>query len=144
LRPGPCQTCPDPFLNPGPLELRDRPENVHLQLAGGRRGMGVDRSTLVDTILRLAGEVRQQLGLQLSISRALVDLRVVNEFQDTVIDTIRQESSRFSSEGRKDFRTRETGRISLSDAVSGRTAALARYCPIELHLRPWNPLSHLQ
>jgi hypothetical protein len=53
---------------------------------------GVDRTTLVDTILRLAGEVRQQLGLQLSISRALVDLRVVKEFQETVIDIIRQES----------------------------------------------------
>jgi transposase-like protein len=52
----------------------------------------VDRSTLVDMILRLAGEVRQQLGLQLSISRALVDLRVVKEFQDTVIDIIRQEN----------------------------------------------------
>ena len=53
---------------------------------------GVDRSILVDTILRLAGEVRQQLGLQLSISRALVDLRVVKEFQETVIDIIRQEN----------------------------------------------------
>jgi hypothetical protein len=53
---------------------------------------GVDRSILVETILRLAGEVRQQLGLQLSISRALVDLRVVKEFQDTVIDIIRQEN----------------------------------------------------
>jgi hypothetical protein len=53
---------------------------------------GVERAALVDTILRLAGEVRQQLGLQLSISRALVDLRVVKEFQETVIDIIRQES----------------------------------------------------
>lgn len=53
---------------------------------------GVDRSTLIETILRLAGEVRQQLGLQLAISRALVDLRVVKEFQDTVIDIIREES----------------------------------------------------
>jgi hypothetical protein len=52
---------------------------------------GVDRSVLVDTILRLAGEVRQQLGLQLSISRALVDLRVVKEFQETVIEVIRSE-----------------------------------------------------
>jgi hypothetical protein len=53
---------------------------------------GVDRSILVDTILKLAGEVRQQLGLQLSITRTLVDLRVMKEFQDTVIETIRQES----------------------------------------------------
>lgn len=51
----------------------------------------VDRSALADVILRLAGEVRQQLGLQLAISRALVDLRVVKEFQETVIDIIRQE-----------------------------------------------------
>ena len=36
--------------------------------------------------------MRQQLGLQLSISRALVDLRVVKEFQETVIDIIREES----------------------------------------------------
>ena len=35
------------------------------------------------------GAVRQQLGLQAAISRALVDLRVVKEFQDTVIETIR-------------------------------------------------------
>ena len=53
---------------------------------------GADRAALVDVILRLAGEVRQQLGLQLSISRALVDMRVVREFQETVVETIRQES----------------------------------------------------
>ena len=51
-----------------------------------------DRSALAHVILALAGEVRQQLGLQLSISRALVDLRVVKEFQETVIESIRQES----------------------------------------------------
>jgi hypothetical protein len=55
-------------------------------------GTRVDRSVLVDTILRLAGELRQQLGLQLSISRALIDLRVVRDFQITVIDAIREES----------------------------------------------------
>jgi hypothetical protein len=47
---------------------------------------------LADVILRLAGEVRQQLGLQLSISRTLVDLRVVKDFQDTVVEAIRDES----------------------------------------------------
>jgi hypothetical protein len=51
---------------------------------------GVDRTTLTDVILRLAGEVRQQLGLQLSISRTLIDLRVVREFQQTVIEIIRE------------------------------------------------------
>jgi biotin operon repressor len=53
---------------------------------------GADRAALQDVILRLAGEVRQQLGLQLAISRALVDLRVVKEFQDTVTETIREVS----------------------------------------------------
>ena len=56
------------------------------------RQNGADRGALADVILKLAGEVRQQLGLQLNISRALVDLRVVKEFQETVIDIIRQEN----------------------------------------------------
>jgi hypothetical protein len=43
-------------------------------------------------ILRLAGEVRQQLGLQRAISRALVDLRIVQQFQQTVIEITREES----------------------------------------------------
>jgi hypothetical protein len=53
---------------------------------------GADRAALQDVILRLVGEVRQQLALQLSISRALVDLRVVKEFQETVIECIGEES----------------------------------------------------
>ena len=56
------------------------------------RQPGGDRSALADVILRLAGEVRQQLGLQLAISRTLVDLRVVKDFQETVIEAIREES----------------------------------------------------
>ena len=36
--------------------------------------------------------MRQQLGLQLSISRTLVDLRVVKEFHHTVVQAIREES----------------------------------------------------
>src|SRR4029453_1725589 len=51
-----------------------------------------NRTALTDVILKLAGEVRQQLGLQLAISRPLVDLRVVKEFQETVIETIQEES----------------------------------------------------
>jgi hypothetical protein len=43
-------------------------------------------------VLKLAGEVRQQLGLQLAISRTLVDLTVVKDFQDVVIESIREES----------------------------------------------------
>jgi len=53
---------------------------------------GGDRAGLADVILKLAGEVRQQLGLQLSISRTLVDLRVVKEFHETVVEAIREES----------------------------------------------------
>src|SRR5262245_10294458 len=56
------------------------------------RQEGADRTALADVILKLAGEVRQQLGLQLAISRTLVDLRVVKEFQDTVVEIIREES----------------------------------------------------
>jgi hypothetical protein len=52
---------------------------------------GADRGALADVILKLAGEVRQQLGLQLAISRTLVDLREVKNFQDTVIEAIHDE-----------------------------------------------------
>lgn len=56
------------------------------------RQEGADRGALADVILKLAGEVRQQLGLQLSISRTLVDLRIVKEFHETVVEAIREES----------------------------------------------------
>ncbi len=53
---------------------------------------GADRAKLQDTILKLAAEVRQQLGLQLNISRTLIDLKVVREFQQSVIEVISEES----------------------------------------------------
>jgi hypothetical protein len=53
---------------------------------------GTDRAELREAILRLTAEVRQQLGLQLTISRTLVDLRVVKEFQDTVVQVIASEA----------------------------------------------------
>ena len=53
---------------------------------------GADRTALQDTILRLAAEVRQQLGLQLSITKTLVDLKVVREFQRSVVEVIAEES----------------------------------------------------
>jgi hypothetical protein len=56
------------------------------------RQEGADRASLQDVILRLTAEVRQQLGLQLAISRTLVDLRVVKEFQESVVEIIRQEA----------------------------------------------------
>jgi hypothetical protein len=53
---------------------------------------GVDRAALTDIIIRLTAEVRQQLNLQLAITRTLVDLRVVKEFQESVVEVIRSES----------------------------------------------------
>ncbi len=49
---------------------------------------GADRGALQDTMLKLAAEVRQQLGLQLNITKTLVDLKVVREFQRSVTETI--------------------------------------------------------
>jgi len=53
---------------------------------------GADRRSLTDVIVRLAGEVRQQLNLQLAISRTLVDIQVIREFQRTVVEVIAEES----------------------------------------------------
>ncbi len=53
---------------------------------------GADSAKLQDTILKLAAEVRQQLGLQLNISRTLIDLKVVREFQQSVVEVISEES----------------------------------------------------
>ena len=49
---------------------------------------GADRAKPQDTILKLAAEVRQQLGLQLNISRTMIDLKVVREFQHSVVEVI--------------------------------------------------------
>ena len=51
-----------------------------------------DRKSLAKTILTLAAEVSQQLGLQLQISKAVVDLQVVREFQQTVTEAIAEEA----------------------------------------------------
>jgi hypothetical protein len=56
------------------------------------RRAGADRVLLADTILKLTAEVRQQLGLQLQITRTLIDLREFREFRQTVIDVLSQES----------------------------------------------------
>jgi hypothetical protein len=53
---------------------------------------GVNRADLADVILKLTAEVRQQLGLQLQITRTLIDLREVRDFRQTVVDVIAQES----------------------------------------------------
>jgi transposase len=56
------------------------------------RREGGDRKALADVILKLAGEIRQQLNLQVSISRALIDLKIVREFREIVVEAIREES----------------------------------------------------
>jgi hypothetical protein len=56
------------------------------------RHEGADRPAVIDVLLKLCSEVRHQLGLQLEISRTLVDLRILKEFQETVLDAIREES----------------------------------------------------
>ena len=51
-----------------------------------------DRKGLQRTILTLAAEVRQQLGLQLSISKAVIDIELVREFRQTVTEAIAEEA----------------------------------------------------
>ena len=53
---------------------------------------GADRAALADVLIRLSGEVRAQLRLEHDISRTLIDLRVVREFQRTVFEVISDES----------------------------------------------------
>jgi DNA-binding transcriptional regulator YdaS (Cro superfamily) len=53
---------------------------------------GADRVALSDVIVRLSAEVRSQLRLEHDVSRTLIDLRVVREFQKTVFEVISQES----------------------------------------------------
>src|SRR5215510_12685064 len=54
--------------------------------------LGADRVALLDVIVKLSAEVRSQLLLDHDVSRTLIDLRVVREFQKTVFDVIAQES----------------------------------------------------
>ena len=53
---------------------------------------GADRAVLVDVFVKLAAEVRAQLRLEHDISRTLIDLRVVREFQKSVVEVIAEES----------------------------------------------------
>ena len=53
---------------------------------------GADRAALSDTIVKLSAEVRAQLRLEHDISRTLVDMQVVREFQRTVFAVISEES----------------------------------------------------
>ena len=51
-----------------------------------------DRAALSDVIVKLSGEVRAQLRLEHDVTRTLIDLRVVREFQHAVIAVIGEES----------------------------------------------------
>lgn len=51
-----------------------------------------DRKGLARTILTLAAEVRQQLALQLTISKAVIDIELVREFRQTVTEAIAEEA----------------------------------------------------
>jgi hypothetical protein len=77
---------------------------------------GADRTALVDVVLKLTAEVRQQLGLQLAISRTLVDMRVMKEFQETVVEVIREESPETAYPSTKctDSRTKSPDSIASS------------------------------
>lgn len=56
------------------------------------RQPGADRAALADVLVKLSAEVRAQLRLEHDISRTLIDLRVVREFQRTVFEVISDES----------------------------------------------------
>jgi len=47
---------------------------------------------LSNVLVKLSGEVREQLRLEHDISRTLIDLRVVKQFQQTVFKAISEES----------------------------------------------------
>lgn len=51
-----------------------------------------DRSGLSDLLVKLSAEIRGQVRLEHDISRTLIDLRVVREFQRSVVETIAEES----------------------------------------------------
>jgi DNA-binding Lrp family transcriptional regulator len=53
---------------------------------------GVDRTQLIDTVIKVATEVRQQVMVRANLTRMLYGLRVIKEFQETVIEAIREES----------------------------------------------------
>jgi hypothetical protein len=53
---------------------------------------GADRAVLSDTLVRLAAEVRAQIRLEHDISVTLIDLKVVRQFQRTVVEAIQAEA----------------------------------------------------
>lgn len=53
---------------------------------------GADRTALADVLVKLSAEVRAQVRLEHDISRTLIDMHVVREFQRTVFGVISEES----------------------------------------------------
>jgi hypothetical protein len=53
---------------------------------------GADRAVLSDTLVKLAAEVRAQIRLEHDISVTLIDLKVVRQFQRTVVEAIQAEA----------------------------------------------------
>ncbi len=53
---------------------------------------GADRARLADVLVKLCAEARAQLRLEHDVSRTLIDLRVVREFQQSVVEVISEES----------------------------------------------------
>jgi len=49
---------------------------------------GADRLALIDPMVKLSAEVRAQVRLDHDLSRALIDLRLVRQFQQTVFQAI--------------------------------------------------------
>ena len=75
--------------------ILDRRPEAHRELQWAKQQTeqpGADRTVLVDVLVKLAAEVRAQLRLEHDISRTLIDLRVVREFQQGVIQVISEES----------------------------------------------------
>jgi hypothetical protein len=53
---------------------------------------GVDRPQLIDMVLKVTAEIRQQVLVRANLTRMLYDLKYIQEFQETVVDAIREES----------------------------------------------------
>ena len=53
---------------------------------------GANRQALADTLVRLAAEIRAQIKLEHDISCTLIDLKVVRQFQRTVVEAIQTEA----------------------------------------------------
>ena len=53
---------------------------------------GADRVAFIEPIVKLSAEVRAQVRLEHDISKTLIDLRVVRQFQQTVFEAISAES----------------------------------------------------